>query len=107
MEFGNDLIGALRDRLGGAHGPGQPGHPEWFGLRTRYAAAHAARRELLRALSLHPVPAGSFNRNAAATLLAGYDAAQAVNPNTLVDGKYPAGNEGSVAGAPTVGDRGQ
>jgi hypothetical protein len=106
MEFGNNLIGALRDRLGEAN-PGRPVHPEWFGLRTRYGAAHAARREMLQMLALRPAPAGSFNRTAAAALLAGYDAAQAVNPNSLVDGKYPAGNEGSVAGAPTVGDRGQ
>jgi hypothetical protein len=108
MEFANDLIGALRNRLGEARSPGEAVHPEWFGLRMRYAAAHAARRELLRnAQALHAARAGSFGRSAAAALLAGHDAVPGVNPNALVDGKHPAGNEGAVAGAPTDGDRGQ
>ena len=107
MELTHDLIGSLRTRLGRPAGEGAAPHPEWFALRTRYAAAHAARSELLRSLAQDLAHAGSFDRTAAATLLAGYDTAQAVNPAGLVDGKYPAGIAALVAGEPVVGDRGQ
>jgi hypothetical protein len=107
MEFGNDLIGALRDRLGRGATESFALHPDWFGLRASQAAAWAVRRELLRDLARSPVADASFDRETAAQLLAGFDGSQSVNPTDSADGKYPAGIAGIAAGATAVGDRGQ
>jgi hypothetical protein len=106
MEFGKDLISALRGNLQLAGAGGVAAHPDWFALRTAQTAAWAARRELLRDAAARPARAASFAANAAARLLAGYDPSQAVNPAALGDGKDPAGITGFVAVATTVGDRG-
>jgi hypothetical protein len=106
MEFGKDLIGALRGKLQPAGADDFAVHPDWFTLRTSQAAAWAARRELLRDAARHGPRAASFASTAAARLRAGYDPSQAVNPAALGDGKDPSGNAGLVAGATAVGDRG-
>jgi hypothetical protein len=106
MEFGKDLISALRGRLQPAGSGGAAVHPDWFALRSSQAAAWAARRELLRDAAIRPARAASFAANAAARLLAGYDPSQRINQSALGDGKDPSGNAGVVAGATAVGDRG-
>ncbi len=107
MEFGKDLIGALRDRLGqAAVGAETAAHPDWQMLRTSQSAAWAARRELLAEAALRPERAASFQPQTAALLVAGYDPSRGVNQHALGDGKYPSGNAGDIAVATKVGDRG-
>jgi hypothetical protein len=106
MEFGKDLISALRGRLQPAGTDGMPVHPDWFALRSSQVAAWAARRELLRDAAARPARAASFAHGAAARLLAGYDPSQRINQSALGDGKDPSGKAGVVAGATAVGDRG-
>ena len=106
MEFGKDLIGALRERPQLAGAGDFASHPDWYALRTTQAAAWAARRELLRDAAVRPARAASFAHRVATRLLAGYDPSQPVNRAALGDGKDPSGKAGFVAGASAVGDRG-
>jgi hypothetical protein len=106
MEFGKDLLSALRGNLQPAGAGDFAGHPDWLALRTTQAAAWAARRELLRDYAARPARTASFAHRVATRLLAGYDPSQGVNRAALGDGKDPSGKAEFVAGATAVGDRG-
>lgn len=103
MEFGHDLINGLGQRFCGANqAPAAPGL-DWRGLHARLAAAHAARRELLRLGANRPSRIGGFNRWSAVTQDQCY---RSVNRIALADGKQTAGKQTSVTGSDRAGDRG-
>jgi hypothetical protein len=106
MEFANDLLAGLRSRVHSVpHGGAAPGI-DWFGLHSRFAAGHAARRELDLNESHRPVPAGGF------AMWRGFAASPGkslpgVNLTDSADSKILVGIEGAVAGEPGTGGRGQ
>ncbi len=108
MEFGLDLIGNLRDRLGktGSGDSGDAALLDWPALHARLTAAYEVRRELIRGQKGSPQSQGSFDRGAAVTLCGpGYNS-YLVNPADLADGKVQPCIGADVA-APNVGDQGK
>ncbi len=108
MEFGLDLIGSLRDRLGktGIGDGGDAALLDWPALHARLTAAYDVRRELMRSLNGGPHSQGSFDHGAALTLGGpGYNS-YLVNPADLADGKDQSCIGADVA-APNVGDQGK
>ena len=107
MEFGTDLIGSLRDRLGASSRGGNSAAPllDWPGLHARLTAAYETRRELLSHEIGLPVAFGSFDRSAAATLSAVSYASYLVNPADLADRKVLSCIEADIA-QPNIGDQG-
>lgn len=69
---------------------------DWFSLQTRFAAAHAARRELNRFDSGQVLPRGDFSHWAHGTAFAG-QAKPDVNPNDLAVRKGAVGMVAAVA----------
>jgi hypothetical protein len=109
MEFGHDLIGALRDRLGTGRNRDAGSKAsllDWPGLHARLAAAYEARRELLGCEIGSRGAFGSFDRSAAARLSAASYGSYLVNPADLADGKVQPCIEAQVA-QPNIGDQGK
>lgn len=90
------------------HGPIRPDGRigDWFALRSRCAAAHAARRVLLDLEAAPVSPLGSFAPLAAQAIAELGGGFPAVNLTALADRKSPAGNETAVAAAQVPGGRG-
>ena len=89
MEFGNDIIARLRTRIGTEMPAVAAASPDWAGLHARLAAAHAARRELLRDLRGTGLAPASFDPRMAGTL----GRADVVNQADSADGKDHAAKE--------------
>ena len=108
MEFGLDLIGGLRDRLGktGSGTGGDAALLDWPSLHARLTAAYDVRRELMRSPNASLQPQGSFDRGAAAMLCGSNYTSYLVNPADLADGKVQSCIGADVA-APNVGDQGK
>lgn len=106
MEFGNDLMSALRQRIGRIDQPGQAAHPDWAGMHACYRAAYAARRALLLGLETQARRCGSFEPAAAQILLATCTSSTPVNPTGLGDSKHPGSNAVINPGTQPAGDRG-
>lgn len=108
MEFGTDLIGNLRQRLGTASSADGSDVVllDWPGLHARLAAAYEARLELLRGEISSPIPRGSFDRGAAALLGAPGYSSHLVNPADLANGKVQSPMEADFT-EPNVGDQGK
>lgn len=104
MEFGNELVHALRQRFRGDAGACPAPAMDWQGLRARLAAAHAARGELLGRNAANAALSGSFAPAAAAGLAASNAGTLLVNPYDLGDRKSCAGIDLQVAGAGVSGD---
>ncbi|MDE2410751.1 MAG: hypothetical protein KGM18_03140 [Sphingomonadales bacterium] len=96
MEFAIDLMTSLRDRLDPRGGAAAEGVIDWFSLQTRFAAAHAARRELARIDSGKTLQPGGFAHWASQPDAAGHGS-PVINPNDLADRKGPASKDGAVA----------
>lgn len=79
---------------------------DWFSLRARCAAAHAARRVLLDQAAASADPYGSFAPLAAQAIAELGGGFPAVNLTALADRKSPAGNDMGVAAAQVPGGRG-
>jgi hypothetical protein len=77
--------------------------PEWASLQARFAAAHAARRELLRMAAEGPARSGGFERWVAGAPERRFTD---VNPVGLADGKRDAAMTGSMDSTTHTGDRG-
>ena len=77
---------------------------DWAGLRARFAAAHAVRRELSRESGL-PARSGSFAQRSALPLAVG-NSYPDVNRTGLADGKDQAGMSQAIAGEHHAGGRG-
>lgn len=107
MDIGNDLIGALRDRISAAGPRIAAAHPDWQGLHACCVAAHAARGVLLCDQANRPRFNRSFNREVAQWLLTGPDSSRAVNPTASADGKHLHGITATITGAHAADDRGQ
>ncbi len=81
--------------------------PDWHALKSRFAAAFSARRELSANPALSgPAMAGSFDADSARCLGTYEHALVAVNPTALANGKPDGRISDVLAGEPTVGDRG-
>ena len=106
MEFGNDLLGALRDRMGMAQSRAVPAHPDWSGLHACCVATHAARSIMLQDWTQQAARRGSFGPDAARQLLTEYISSTDVNPTDLGDGKQLPGNAVGIPGAQAAGGRG-
>lgn len=106
MEFGNDLLGALRDRMGMAQARAVSAHPDWFGLHACCVATHAARGILLQDQTQQAARRGSFGADAARQLLAEYVSSTGVNPTDLGDSKQLSGIAAGIPGALAAGGRG-
>jgi hypothetical protein len=79
--------------------------PDWSVLRSRFLAAHAARR--LFAGSAHAaLPAGSFDATAAAQIALHAAESGAVNPIASTNRKPGGSMDDGEAGISTSGDRG-
>ena len=81
-----------------------PQAPAWADLQARFAAAHAARRELLRMAAAGPVRSGGFEHWIANAADASFTA---VNPVGSADGKCPGDMIVSTDGEVHAGDRGK
>ncbi len=104
MQIGLDLVASLRERHGNDQEAPQSGVGlEWPVLRARLAAAHAARRELLRVASLTSAPAGGFANWQGIGMGNENLPSHAVNPTDLGDGKVTAGKNGVTAAPQPVG----
>ena len=82
---------------------------DWAGLRARFLAAEALRRDGQSHAAIESqasVKAGCFDPSAAEKLAAYANAEPDVNPTALADGKAPGGTEFGDAGAPMPGNRG-
>ena len=108
MEFGLDLIGSLRDRLGAAGSSAGADAPllDWPSLHARLTAAYDVRRELMRSPNGSLQSQGSFDRGAATMLCGPGFTSYLVNPADLADGKDQSCIGADVA-APNVGDQGK
>jgi hypothetical protein len=85
------------------------GGSDWHGLRSRLAAAHAARAAFgLRKARAAAVAGGSFDSDSARVLAAlthsGACGLGAINPTALSSGKSDRGKDAAVAGAHEAGD---
>ena len=89
MEFGTNIFGSMRDRLGA--GSSRAGSNlallDWPDPHTGLTAAYEAGRALLDLEIGLPGPFGRFERNAAATISAASYASCRVKPDDLTDGK--------------------
>ena len=114
MEFGNDLMAALRDRTlsGSATGGSAAASPvfrpalDWSGLHARLSAAHAVRHELTRSDSRPILLGGGFSD----WPVAGCDEVKlihGVNLKNSTDSKAPRGIAADTAGQVHVSGRGQ
>lgn len=106
MEFATDLMNSLRDRVGACSGSPASDAIDWFSLQTRFAAAHAARRELARIESVPAPHAGGFGEWSG--VQGRQDGGQGhasrhVNPNDLAVRKGAAGMDGLVTKHASVG----
>ena len=112
MEFGLDLIGSLRDRVGansrrGTSGDGHDAPPlDWPGLHARLTAAYDARRALLDQAIGRSDALGSFDRRTAARISEASYASYLVNPTDLADCKVQSCIEADIAGS-YIGDQGK
>lgn len=102
MEFGNDMIAGMRARIGGRIAGAATPAPDWHGLHARFAAAHAARRELLGANQLRATSFASFDPHAATVLGERHH----VNHADLADGKDHCPTSVTRAGEGKTGDKG-
>lgn len=96
MEFATDFMTSLRDRFSPGGDTAVSGAIDWFSLQTRFAAAHAARRELGRIESVSGHSLGGFAEWAAGQG-ASDRASPNINPIDLADRKGPAGMDSAVA----------
>lgn len=89
---------ALRDLAGSssAHVDAQA-TPDWFGIKARFLAAHALRREIALQGSAF-APGGSFTSESAGVLAARRENSTAVNPNASGNGKPLYANAANIAG---------
>jgi hypothetical protein len=98
-----------KSRLAALTGIHPSGGSDWHGLRSRLAAAYAARSALVTGKA-HPtaVGGGSFDRGSARMLAVfgrdGTRGLDAINPTALSSGKSNYGNDAAVAGAHMAGD---
>lgn len=104
MEFATDLMTSLRNRIGGGDDVSVPGAIDWHSLQIRFAAAHAARRELARIASIPAPHSGGFGEWAGRQAPQNH-ASRNINPIDLAVRKGPAGMDGVVA-KQTFGGRG-
>jgi hypothetical protein len=105
MEFAIDLMSSLRNRVSAAGGDAADGVIDWFSLQTRFAAAHAARRELGARESERTFTPGGFAqwaRDPGGTERGTPD----VNPIDLAVRKGAAAKVGVAADRDPCGDRG-
>ena len=114
MEFANDLMAALRDRLqpGGERGETAgfadllgPAR-DWHGLHARLSAAYAVRQELARSDSRGVMLGGGFSDWPPAAC-DGVKKTPGVNLNDSTDGKAPQRITTDTAAQVHVGARGQ
>lgn len=104
MEFATDLTTSLRSRIGACGDASAPEAIDWHSLQTRFAAAHAARRELARTDSGPVLHSGGFGEWSGLHGMHGH-ASRNINPIDLAVRKGPAGMDGVVA-EQAVGGRG-
>lgn len=102
MDIGHDMIAGLRARIGGRIADGTMPSPDWPGLHARFAAAHAARRELLVAMQGRGPRSASFDPAVVAVMAQ----SQAVNLDDSADGKDRAPTDSARVGTGKTGDRG-
>ena len=71
--------------------------PDWPGLKARFVAAHALRREIV--LQNAVAAGGSFTSETAGVLASRRENSQRVNRNASANCKPPHANEANIAGA--------
>ena len=74
--------------------------PDWNGIKARFLAAHALRRELLRNPDLLGA-GGSFTAAAPGVLAANRQNMSGVNHTALANSKSPSAKRAACAGIPT------
>lgn len=97
MEFVSDFAAGLRGPVESPGSGAQDVNPEWFVLRSRLTAAHAARGSLLSDSAARVSRPGSFEGGAAAAFAPHPAKTPDVNPIDLGDGKSDARKEDGVA----------
>jgi hypothetical protein len=103
MEFTHNTLFGQKPRIAAPNQADEPVVPEWFALRSRFAAAHAVRCEMQRLAATAPLRNGGFGKwvsNPPGELFT------AVNPVSSADGKDAAGNDLRIAGDAHASDRG-
>ncbi|MEO7383682.1 MAG: hypothetical protein ABIU18_02000 [Novosphingobium sp.] len=73
--------------------------PDWHGLKTRFLAAHALRREM-ELQNAAAVAGGSFTSESAQVLASRRENSRGVNPNASANGKTPHAIETDIADPP-------
>lgn len=86
MDFANDLLAGLRSRVQPRPGGAQSRGIDWSALHARFAAAHAARAQLVVLESPRGAIAGGFSRLREPAFAGGHTL-PAVNPTDSADGK--------------------
>ena len=98
MELAFDHQGLNRAAQFDLAGDLNPGLPDWAGIKARFLAAHALRRELAAGGSL--VAGGSFTDESAHVLAAQRESSLPVNLTASANGKTPFAMENQIAGNP-------
>jgi hypothetical protein len=109
MKMTFDMEGGLAARSAASAGNHASGQFDWHGLRSRMAAAYAARSVLGLAKPQETVVAGgSFDPGCARTLtvygIGQFGGLDPVNPTALANGNAGCDNDAAVAGTYSVGD---
>jgi hypothetical protein len=103
MEFTHNTLFGLKPPITAPNQADEPAMPEWFGLRARFAAAHAIRCEMQRLAAAAQPRTGGFGKWAANPP---GETFTVVNPVSSADGKDAAGNDLCIAGDAHASDRG-